>query len=76
MSNPRCKKDLITGRFISGDTPRMADKPICVRLPVEIDRTLRDLPNRTKFLRDVITKAVREQIIKSDSPSEQQLRSN
>lgn len=38
----------------------MADKPICVRLPVEIDAAVRDMKDRTEFLREVITAAVLE----------------
>ena len=30
----------------------MADKPICVRLPLEIDATIRDMPDRAEFLRE------------------------
>ncbi len=62
MSNPRYKKDTKTGRFITGDEPTMADKPICVRLPVDVEQVLRSMPNRSEFLRGVITNAVRKKI--------------
>ena len=62
MSNPRYKKDDTTGKFVTGDNPPMAENPICVRLPVDVDRTLRNMPDRSTFLRELITKAVRKQI--------------
>ncbi len=38
----------------------MADKPICVRLPVEIDAAIRGMSDKTEFLREIITAAVLE----------------
>ena len=65
MSNPKFKQDEKTGRFVPTGEPVMAEKPICVRLPKEIDAAIRAMPNRTKFLRDIITTAVKEQNIAS-----------
>ena len=60
MSNPKYKQDQSTGRFAPSGQPVMAEKPICVRLPQDIDTALRDMADRTEFLRDVITAAVLE----------------
>ena len=60
MPNLKYKQDEATGRFAPTGEPVMADKPICVRLPREIDAAIRDMTDRTEFLRDVITQAVLE----------------
>ncbi|MEH2138549.1 hypothetical protein [Nostoc sp.] len=48
------------GRFI--DKPNsLADSPICTKFPVEIDRVLRSLPNRSEYVRDaVIAQLIRD----------------
>lgn len=60
MPNSKYKQDEETGRFAPSGQPLMADSPICVRLPLDIDAAIRDMPDRTEFLRDVITEAVLE----------------
>lgn len=54
------KRDLKTGRYIESGTAEMAVRPISVRLPTDMDAKVRALPNRTKFLRDAIAKALQE----------------
>ena len=61
MTNPKYKRDSSTGKFVETGEPVMATKPICVRLPVDVDQLVRSMPNRTEFLREVITAAVRQQ---------------
>lgn len=58
-------RDSKTGRFIDGDSEPMAERPICVRLPKDLDEAVRALPNRTEFLRDAIARALKEQDIKA-----------
>jgi Arc/MetJ-type ribon-helix-helix transcriptional regulator len=38
----------------------MATRPISVRLPADVDAKIRAMPNRTKFLREAIAKALQE----------------
>ena len=61
VSSPKFRQDEQTGKFIPTGEPVMAEKPICVRLPIDVDEALRKMPNRTKFLREVISEAVRQQ---------------
>lgn len=60
MPNSKYRQDKATGRFAPSGEPVMAEKPICVRLPLEIDAAIRNMPDRTEFLRHVITQAVLE----------------
>lgn len=50
------KKEI--SRFSSPYEEQMAEKPISVRLPVNLDKKVRSLPNRTEWLRRVIAEAV------------------
>ena len=50
-----------TGKYEESGLAEMANTPISVRLPVDIDAKVRAMPNRTQFLREVIAKAVKEQ---------------
>ena len=59
--NDKYKQDKRTGKFVPTGAPVMAEKPIAVRLPVEVDALIRSMPNRAEFLREVITQAVLEQ---------------
>jgi hypothetical protein len=58
--NDKYKQDRRTGKFVPTGAPVMADKPIAVRLPVEVDAVIRSMPDRAEFLREVITQAVLE----------------
>lgn len=60
MPNSKYKQDEKTGKFSPSGEPVMADKPISVRLPLEVDAAIRGMTDRTEFLRDVITQAVLE----------------
>lgn len=60
MPDLKYKQDKATGRFVPSGEPVMADKPISVRLPLEIDAAIREMSDRTEFLREVITSAVLE----------------
>lgn len=60
MANLKYRQDEATGRFAPSGQPVMADKPISVRLPEDIDAAIRNMADRTEFLRDVITEAVLE----------------
>lgn len=57
-------RDTKTGRFLDYGG-ELAERPLCVRLPKELDELVRNLPNRTEFLRDAIARAVKEQNIKA-----------
>ena len=54
------KRDFQTGRYVESGAAEMANRPISVRLPVDMDAKVRALPNRTKFLREAIAKALQE----------------
>lgn len=58
--NEKYKQDRKTGKFVPTGAPVMADKPVAVRLPVEVDAVIRSMPDRAEFLREVITQAVLE----------------
>lgn len=58
--NEKYKQDRKTGKFVPTGEPVMAQKPVGVRLPIEIDTAIRNMPDRAEFLREVITKAVLE----------------
>ena len=49
-----------TGRYTTSGKAEMADKPISVRLPIDLDLKVRAIPNRTEFLREAIAKALQE----------------
>lgn len=63
------KQDNKTGKFIASGVPVMAEKPIAVRLPIDVDLAIRDMPDRTAFLREVISEAVRTRLNNSSSES-------
>jgi hypothetical protein len=52
------KTGRITGIPIGEEA--MASRPICARFPVDVDETLRNIPNRSEFIRAVVTEAVRK----------------
>jgi predicted DNA-binding protein len=54
------KRDLKTGKYVESGVAEMAIRPISVRLPTDMDAKVRALPNRTKFLREAIAKALQE----------------
>ncbi len=45
-----CVEDRGTGKFVATGLPVMAEKPITIRLPVDIDLAVRDMADRTEFL--------------------------
>ena len=65
--NTKYKQDTKTGKFLSVGMPVMADKPITVRLPVEIDAAIRGMSDRSDFLREVISLAVKERLSQNNS---------
>lgn len=54
--NENYKQDRRTGKFVSTGAPVMAEKPIAVRLPVEVDAAVRAIPSseRSEWLRKAI----------------------
>jgi hypothetical protein len=51
------------GKFVSlGDEP-LADKALSVRVEQDVDRAVRSLPNRTQWLRRVITEAAQRELL-------------
>jgi hypothetical protein len=49
-------------KFKQADVGQVAKTPISVKLPIEVDEWIRELPNRTEWLRQAITeKYEREQ---------------
>lgn len=47
------RADFLTRFKQKGSVP-MAQQPLCVRLPADLDAQVRSLPNRTEWLRDAI----------------------
>lgn len=54
------KRDPQTGKYVESGGAEMAIRPISVRLPADVDAKIRAMPNRTKFLREAIAKALQE----------------
>jgi predicted DNA-binding protein len=54
------KRSSKTGRYIESGEAEMAERPISVRLPADLDAKVRAMPDRTKFLREAIAKALEE----------------
>ena len=54
--NENYKQDRRTGKFVPTGAPVMAEKPIAVRLPVEVDAAVRAIPSseRSEWLRKAI----------------------
>jgi hypothetical protein len=44
----------------------LSRKPLCVKLDREIDEKVRSLPNKSAWLRRVITEAVQKELMASD----------
>lgn len=65
--NEKYKQDRRTGKFVPTGAPVMAEKPIAVRLPVEIDAQVRAMPSseRSEWLRKAIA-AQLERDLKQD----------
>lgn len=65
--NEKYKQDTRTGKFVPTGAPVMAEKPIAVRLPVEIDAAIRAMPSseRSEWLRKAIA-AQLERDLKQD----------
>ncbi|MBE9108415.1 hypothetical protein IQ273_03145 [Nodosilinea sp. LEGE 07298] len=53
MSDEAPRRDYLT-RFQQQGEVAMAERPLCVRLPEDIDRLMREKENRTAWLRDAI----------------------
>jgi len=60
------RRDHETRFQVKGDQPQ--GKPVCVALPLEIDAIVRSLPNRSDWLRKIITEAVEK--LKKDKDDE------
>jgi hypothetical protein len=65
-----------TAEFLAHQKPRPADLPegvelatktLGVKLPVHIDAAVRSLPNRSEWLRRVITEAVERELLNQES---------
>lgn len=44
--------------YTSDRSEKLSDKPLCVKLPVEIDQAIRDLPNTSAWVRNVLEAAI------------------
>lgn len=55
------RADFLT-RFQQKGAVPMAERPLCVRLPADLDAEVRLLPNRTEWLRDAILEKMQRQV--------------
>ncbi|ACK74060.1 hypothetical protein PCC7424_5490 (plasmid) [Gloeothece citriformis PCC 7424] len=64
MSNKNPKTDHLKPyhAIASNNTP-LADKPLTIRLPVDIDEAIRALPNRSEWMRRVLVEAAKRELI-------------
>lgn len=59
------QQNRVEGKFAPIGNEPMADKAVCVRLPQDVDAVVRALGDeRSAWLRDVITKAARAELMK------------
>ncbi|MDV3002576.1 MAG: hypothetical protein N5P05_004231 (plasmid) [Chroococcopsis gigantea SAG 12.99] len=67
MSNPNPQTAHLEPYQVKpGDEP-LARDPLTVRVPVEIDRAIRSLPDKTAWLRRVLVEAARRELIDDKS---------
>lgn len=59
MIDSKFEQDDTTGKFLITGKLTLAAKPVTVRLPIDIDEAVRKMSDRTEFLREAITLAVR-----------------
>ncbi len=60
----------VNGRFAPRDKP--TGQPVCVALSYDIDELVRQLPNRSEWLRRVITEAAQRELM-GNTPNESTL---
>jgi hypothetical protein len=65
MANPKASKNGVSTQFKQKHSVALAEKPIPVRLPVDIDAAVRKLSNRSEWLRQVITEAAQRELMTS-----------
>jgi hypothetical protein len=65
MANPKASKNGVSTQFKQRHTVALAEKPIPVRLPVDIDAAVRKLSDRSEWLRRVITEAAQRELMTS-----------
>lgn len=63
MANPKAYNNGIATQFKQRLDVELADKPIPVRLPVDVDAAVRQLPDRSAWLRRVITEAAQRELM-------------
>lgn len=67
MGNPNPKRENLLARpRADNTTEKLAPSATGVKLPVHIDAIIRALPNRTAWLRRVITEAAQRELIQGD----------
>ena len=63
MSNPNPKTDhLKPYQAIASENP-LAEKPLTIRVPIDIDEAIRALPNRSVWMRRVLTEAAQRELL-------------
>ncbi|WP_404790555.1 hypothetical protein [Altericista sp. CCNU0014] len=67
--NPIITPEFKANQFKRGDegTEPLSEKLLCVRLTHSIDEVLRSLPNRSAWVRRVITEAAQRELMKDGS---------
>jgi hypothetical protein len=63
MANPKAYKNGTATQFKQKLTIELAEKPIPVRLPVDVDAAVRQLSDRSSWLRRVITEAAQRELM-------------
>jgi hypothetical protein len=67
MGNPKPKIENLRPTPRSDDTTEpLAHAGLMARVPVDIDAAVRSLPNRSAWLRRVITEAAQQELMKDD----------
>lgn len=71
MSNPNPKTDHLkpyqASRYATTEQNSsalpLAEKPLTIRVPVDIDEAIRALPNRSEWMRKVLTEAAQRELL-------------
>ena len=64
MSNPNPRTDHLKPYQAVANDVQLAEKPLAVRVNEEIDAVIRALPNKTEWMRRVLTEAAKKELLK------------
>lgn len=63
MSNPNPKTDHLKPYQAHASENPLAGKPLTIRVPIDVDQAIRSLPNRSAWMRRVLTEAAQRELL-------------